>query len=974
MKNIQSSKVVNKALNVKLMTSLIISFLLFALAITGVITSFIPKGQANLNYETKQGTTKNESVDLSAETFTTLPTNWQSLYSELTGNKASSMYKLIFDYSTTNYNMSGYQNKGVLPGTPISVYVKEYDGIYIGGSEYSSNYYHMYDVMFIYAGQIFAPSNCNSLFNLAEDYDYSYYDKESGETYSDSEYHSFIEQIILNNFDTSNVMNMSFMFCEDKKLESLDLSNFDTSNVTDMSSMFYNCSGLTNLDVSNFNASKVTSMSYMFYNCGSLTSLDLSNFDMLKVNSANNMINRCTSLTEIATPVNILSSMNILLPSTNVSGISVVWRDINNGYSITSSIPTNDSDSHMIAVMDLKNVNVNPRGTNDKGRFVYCMQMPGPDTPGATFMNNNFSVELRNSKIATLSDLFVEYYKYDGYDYVDTVYMMSLDKSLLFSGFRNSVDGSIYKLTDCLTVVDGMTLTAEWKDAYLTFPTNWELEISQDSYSSSYGVSNMVDPIARNDIKKIQFVTTISSKYKQIGQLSTGIAVYINKNDTSDIAFVWDGTIVAPTDCSALFSEKGINNIQSLVFSNFDTSNVSTMQSMFSDLEYLSTLNLTAFNTNNVLDMNNMFQGCSALVSINFGSNFNTSNVINMNAMFESCEKLTNINLSNFDVSKVSDMKFMFNGCSSLTNLDLDSFNCKNVVDMGFMFSYCTSLINLDLSSFNTNNVTNMESLFYECNKMETLIVNSFNTSNVTNMKGMFYSCYKLTNLYLTNFDTSKVTNMSDMFNYCSGLKNLDISSFNMINVVKATNMFVDCDSLIQIKIPTNVKILINLPKTMYDYGDYSTWSSLPIDESSSRTLNSTAPTFDITLNDSGDGIINSTSYILNETEQSLNISTPSCIGYSFNGWTVDWSDDIHSATLPTILGETLTIPANCYGNIRITANYSANVYSNILYYDINGGSNGPNAQIENVTYQDIVDVCQNIELDTIFLLKGRNE
>ena len=30
--------------------------------------------------------------------------------------------------------------------------------------------------------------------------------------------------------------------------------------------------------------------------------------------------------------------------------------------------------------------------------------------------------------------------------------------------------------------------------------------------------------------------------------------------------------------------------------------------------------------------------------------------------------------------------------------------------------------------------------------------------------------------------------------------------------------------------------------------------------------------------------------------------------------------------------------------------------------------------KIENVTYQDIVDVCQNVELDTIFLLKGRNE
>ena len=40
--------------------------------------------------------------------------------------------------------------------------------------------------------------------------------------------------------------------------------NFDTSNVTDMSYMFYRCSYLTKIDLANFDTSKVTNYSNMF--------------------------------------------------------------------------------------------------------------------------------------------------------------------------------------------------------------------------------------------------------------------------------------------------------------------------------------------------------------------------------------------------------------------------------------------------------------------------------------------------------------------------------------------------------------------------------------------------------------------------------------------------------------------------------------------------------------------------------------
>ena len=84
-----------------------------------------------------------------------------------------------------------------------------------------------------------------------------------------------IEDIILDEYDTSNVTDMSCMFDGCSSLESLDLSGFDTSNVTDMFNMFDGCSSLESLDLSGFDTSNVTDMSKMFYGCSSLESLDL---------------------------------------------------------------------------------------------------------------------------------------------------------------------------------------------------------------------------------------------------------------------------------------------------------------------------------------------------------------------------------------------------------------------------------------------------------------------------------------------------------------------------------------------------------------------------------------------------------------------------------------------------------------------------------------------------------------------------
>ena len=103
----------------------------------------------------------------------------------------------------------------------------------------------------------------------------------------------------IENLNTSEVTNMSYMFHACHGLTSLDLSNFDTSKVTDMSCMFYECDELTSLNLRSFDTSKVTTMGSMFNMCKKLTNLDLSSFNTSKVVNMKMMFYQCYELTTI---------------------------------------------------------------------------------------------------------------------------------------------------------------------------------------------------------------------------------------------------------------------------------------------------------------------------------------------------------------------------------------------------------------------------------------------------------------------------------------------------------------------------------------------------------------------------------------------------------------------------------------------------------------------------------------------------
>ncbi len=71
------------------------------------------------------------------------------------------------------------------------------------------------------------------------------------------------------------------------------------------------------------------------------------------------------------------------------------------------------------------------------------------------------------------------------------------------------------------------------------------------------------------------------------------------------------------------------------------------------------------------------------------------------------------------------------------------------------------------------------------------------------------------------------------------------------------------------------------------------------------------------------------TSYTASESKQTKTISNPTRSGYTFNSWSISRSGT-YGGTAPTKSGTTLTIPAKSYGNITLTASWTA---VSVTYY-----------------------------------------
>lgn len=362
------------------------------------------------------------------------------------------------------------------------------------------------------------------------------------------------------------------------------------------------------------------------------------------------------------------------------------------------------------------------------------------------------------------------------------------------------------KYVQSVTVTDTLNLNVSMK-SYTLSKTVW-MALYQSGNTFPAGVNLVLDysaPAGTEQLKKGNTYIDLSDK---TADRTTGpiYAYYDSASNTIYVVPETPGRMVA-TNCSMLFSTyyhaNYRNMLKSIVINNLDTSQIQSMENMFSYNNALESIILGAdsgFSTSNVTTMKTMFAECRAVTALDLSS-FTTSRVTDMTNMFWRCNKLTNIaGLSQFDTSQVTTMSGMFCECSSMTSLNLSNFNTSRVTNMSSMFSGCSSLSSLNTGSFNTSNVTTMAAMFSGCSSLRSINLSNFDTSAVTTMDSMFDGCSGMTALNLANFNTVNVTNMYRMFAKMLNLQTITVSDkFDVSNVTdasKSADMFLDCYSL----------------------------------------------------------------------------------------------------------------------------------------------------------------------------------
>lgn len=233
--------------------------------------------------------------------------------------------------------------------------------------------------------------------------------------------------------------------------------------------------------------------------------------------------------------------------------------------------------------------------------------------------------------------------------------------------FSNAIYRCYYNMT-----VWGLTENYNHQLEYLDIIGNGSIEASQ---------SNMLGYNAV--LKSIEFSNIKGGGLRQLlrddvvlERLKLGVSNITNLNDlyTSTslrlkyVEFVDTSNITNMTEAFR-------NTLITKVPEGLNTSQVTTMASMFFACSALKTVSKEELNTSNVISMASMFGSCANLKSVSI----NTPQVTNMNSMFSSSRMIESIELS--DMINVTSVSSMFYYCNNLKTLNLK--NIKVTLTIG---------------------------------------------------------------------------------------------------------------------------------------------------------------------------------------------------------------------------------------------------------------------------------------------------
>ena len=449
------------------------------------------------------------------------------------------------------------------------------------------------------------------------------------------------------------------------------IENLNTEDVEDMRYMFYNCSLLSTLDLSGFNTAKVESMSFMFQDCSQLTTIYAScNFITSSVTSSSDMFTGCTSLAgalkydSSKTDANYANTtdgyFSIKGSETNPKGAYVVYTDADN--TLTFKYGEKPTGGEGITVYDIPDASYSPDWNSQASSittvvFDESFKDARPTTCCCWFQNCTSLTTING-----IENLNTE-------DVTDMQYMFRNCSSLTtldLSGFNTekvkNMDMMFYKCSELTTIY-----------ASSNFTTSAVTSLSDGMFTYCY---SLVGAVAySSDKTDAEYATTTKGYFKNPGDCSA-YAVFNSSNNS--LTLKYDTNISQLAENEVLCTIKSDNQDQG--WYNYRTS----INKVVFEPSFASARPVTCYQ---------WFYECSNLASIEGLEYLNTSEVKSMNKMFSSCTKITTLNLSNFETSQVTDMYYMFNACNALTTIYVsDKFTIDKVTSDEAMFRFCNNL------------------------------------------------------------------------------------------------------------------------------------------------------------------------------------------------------------------------------------------------------------------------------------------
>ena len=505
-----------------------------------------------------------------------------------------------------------------------------------------------------------------------------------------------LENLILNNVDTSNVTTMDNMFGSlsfTNKLTTLDLSDFDTSNVNSMFSLFDGSTSLTNLDLSSFDTKKVESVNYLFRGCTNLADLNLSGWDL-----SNSSYNADSGLFDNCKNLKSLNMTNFVFPE-NSSAFFANLTNLNN-------LVLNGSDtSHVV---------------NMSGMFSDCSNLTELDL-----------ISFDTGEVTNISNMFS-----------GTEKIKALDLSNFKTNKITSIGGIFNQMNSLQTldlsnwifndkISNGFSITTGLYNNY-AMPLN-AIILNNVNTSNVTNFANMF-----NGLRNVTSLDLSAFDTSNIVNISNMFYEMNNLQELNLNNWAFNDEITEQFSINAGLTSTKLANIS---LKNVNTSQVTDMDFMFSNFYNLTTLDLSSFDTTNINSLNYVFSGSDNLTELNL-SNWDLSKVdsIGIFKTFGQRLSLNEINMTNFVFPK--DCNNFFLDVNSLSNIILDNVNTSNVINMNAMFANCNNLISLDLSSFNTQNVTNFIGMFNNTPNLHDIkFGQNFVHSSGALTDGMFTNC-----------------------------------------------------------------------------------------------------------------------------------------------------------------------------------------------------------------------------------------